>query len=655
MTVVTNEVFTEEINKLRSAIEVEPTIVVDVETNGLDPFGVNQICGIGIGQPSNSLCQYYPFRHHLGENLPLDNLVLLMDLLNHSVKQYIGYNLKFDLHFLEKDGLSLIDKKLIDVIVMVRLVEHSDIKDLALTPTAKRNYGDGAVQYDIDTKKQLRSNKWNKDFSMAPPSFLGEYCKKDVALTAKIYNDYLRKIKKTDQMGVFDFENDLTSVLYTMEKRGVAIDTKYAQQSENLILDRQEQVKQEIYKLAGKEFNISSPAQIGEIFTEMGIESPVKTPKGQDSWSEAALVNINHRMAGLVRQFRTLDKLRSTYIEPYKDIKVMHTSFCNWGTATGRLSSRDPNLQNIPRNHFKLKERTLNADEKAEVLGKIAATVSAKGGVLNGNLSDEVLNTWSFVGDESYNAGDDSQISIRRLFIPRPKYSLVGFDYSQMEVRVFMSYFRNETIDEILNKDDVDFHSEAAKLAFSVDESSEKFKEYRQAAKAITFGTIYGIGNKKLAQQLSTTPKEAGRYKKQYFEGMKGSKEFFDKVVATVTARGWIKNRYGRHYRIDPKFAYKGVNYLVQGTSADLLSERMLEVDKYLQDKESNLLLQVHDEIICEIHDSELETVPYKIRDILEINTLEIPLKVDMEIFQGSWAVKKDLKPLTFDDLIDWD
>ena len=655
MTVVTNEVFTEEINKLRSAIEVEPTIVVDVETNGLDPFGVNQICGIGIGQPSNSLCQYYPFRHHLGENLPLDNLVLLMDLLNHSVKQYIGYNLKFDLHFLEKDGLSLIDKKLIDVIVMVRLVEHSDIKDLALTPTAKRNYGDGAVQYDIDTKKQLRSNKWNKDFSMAPPSFLGEYCKKDVALTAKIYNDYLRKIKKTDQMGVFDFENDLTSVLYTMEKRGVAIDTKYAQQSEILILDRQEQVKQEIYKLAGKEFNISSPAQIGEIFTEIGIESPVKTPKGQDSWSEAALVNINHRMAGLVRQFRTLDKLRSTYIEPYKDIEVMHTSFCNWGTATGRLSSRDPNLQNIPRNHFKLKERTLNADEKAEVLGKIAATVSAKGGVLNGNLSDEVLNTWSFVGDESYNAGDNSQISIRRLFIPRPKYSLVGFDYSQMEVRVFMSYFRNETIDEILNKDDVDFHSEAAKLAFSVDESSEKFKEYRQAAKAITFGTIYGIGNKKLAQQLSTTPKEAGRYKKQYFEGMKGSKEFFDKVVATVTARGWIKNRYGRHYRIDPKFAYKGVNYLVQGTSADLLSERMLEVDKYLQDKESNLLLQVHDEIICEIHDSELETVPYKIRDILEINTLEIPLKVDMEIFQGSWAVKKDLKPLTFDDLIDWD
>ena len=97
------------------------------------------------------------------------------------------------------------------------------------------------------------------------------------------------------------------------------------------------------------------------------------------------------------------------------------------------------------------------------------------------------------------------------------------------------------------------------------------------------------------------------------------------------------------------------MNYLVQGTSADLLSERMLEVDKYLQDKESTLLLQVHDEIICEIHDSEIETVPYKVRDLLETNSLDIPLKVDMEIFQGSWAVKKNLKPLTFDDLIDWD
>jgi len=414
-------------------------------------------------------------------------------------------------------------------------------------------------------------------------------------------------------------------------------------------------VKQEIYKLAGKEFNVSSPMQIGGIFSELGIESPVKTPKGQDSWSEAALVNINHRLAGLIRQYRTLEKLTSTYIEPYVDTSTMHTSFCNWGTATGRLSSRGPNLQNIPRNHFKLLERDLSDYEKQEIKAKIAATVGAKGLSMNEDLSDDVLKTWSFVGDESYTDTDDNQIAIRRLFVPRKGYSLVGFDYSQMEVRVFMSYFRNKTIDEILNKDDVDFHSEAAKLAFKVEESSDKFKEYRQAAKAITFGTIYGIGNKKLSQQLSTTPREAGQYKKQYFAGMEGSKDFFDAVVKTVSVRGWIKNRYGRKYRINPDLAYKGVNYLVQGTSADMLSERMLEVDQYLDDKKSNILLQVHDEIICEIHDSELEDVPYAIRDILQTNSLDIPLQVDMEVCKGSWAVKKDLGPTTLEDYIDWD
>ena len=173
-------------------------------------------------------------------------------------------------------------------------------------------------------------------------------------------------------------------------------------------------------------------------------------------------------------------------------------------------------------------------------------------------------------------------------------------------------------------------------------------------AKNITFGVIYGIGKAKLANQLNVSESDAMKYKKQYFEGIKGSRQFFNSVMKTVAERGWIKNRYGRMYSIPADIAYKGVNYLVQGTSADILNERMIQVYDYLKDKKSNLLLQVHDEIICEIHDSELESVPYKIKELLKNNSLEIPLDVDMEIFQGSWAIKKDLKPLTFDDLIDW-
>ena len=182
-------------------------------------------------------------------------------------------------------------------------------------------------------------------------------------------------------------------------------------------------------------------------------------------------------------------------------------------------------------------------------------------------------------------------------------------------------------------------------------------------AKAITFGTIYGIGNKKLAIQLGTSPKEAGQYKKRYFDGLKGSKTFFDSVVQTVEPRGWIKNRYGRIYKIPADLGYKGVNYLVQGTSADILNERLIEVHKLLQSTKSHLLLQVHDEVICEIHKDEIRTLPKQIKDVMIRNSLNIPLQVDMELCDPSWATKVDLdKALSnghfktkMEDFIDWE
>jgi DNA polymerase-1 len=658
MTIVTTETFDTHLQALKDALQGDSTLVVDVETNGLDSFGVNQICGVGVGQIApTGLIQYYPFRHQFrhGENLDQSQLDDFIQVLNDYTNSLIGYNLKFDAHFLEKEGLNVSNKKLIDVIVMVRLIEHSDVKELGLTPTGRRNYGESVVKYDIDMKKELHANKWHKDFSMAPAEMLGAYCEHDVLLTARLYADYMKRIITTGQLSIFELECSLTAVLYSMENRGIKINKQTAIKTKAALLVRMDEVIKEIYELAGEEFNISSPMQIGKIFTAMGIFSALKTPKGKDSWNEAALVNINHRMAGLIRQYRTLDKLKSTYIDPYLEAAVMHTSFCNWGTSTGRLSSREPNLQNIPRNHFKLIEPVVTDADRPALESKISAMVSAKGVSLTEHLSNEVLKTWSFIGDESYDALDETQIAIRSFFVPRTGFSLLSFDYSQMEVRVFMSYFRNETIDALLSKEGVDFHGEAAKLAFGVDESSPQFKFYRQLAKAITFGTIYGIGNKKLSQQLGTSVADAGKYKQQYFAGMEGSKDFFDKVVDTVTKRGWIRNRYGRRYRINQDFAYKGVNYLVQGTSADILSERMIAIDKFLVDKQSKILLQVHDEIICEIHDSELGTLPFQIKELLEQNSLDIPLKVDMEICAPTWATKKDFTSLSFDDCIEWD
>ena len=642
------------------------TWVVDVETNGLEWQGKNQICGIGVAVETGDT-YYFPFRHYPSlesVNLHPPQLFQLMEVMNER-STLIGYNIKFDLHFLEKDGLQTTDKELIDVIVLVRLTEPADVREFSLTATIKRSYGEEAAEYDITTKKILRKNKWNKDFSQAPPTILGPYCEKDVEYTWKLYQDRFKELERTNQTKIFELEKELTHVLYAMEKRGIPVDSQYAIQAAEKILQRQDQIKKRIFETVGHEFLITSPAQVGEALKELGIEPIVKTAKGNVSWGEEALAQVNHPVAGYMRQYRTLDKVRATYLEPYFDIDTVHTSFCNWGTLTGRLSSRDPNLQNLPRTHFRLSDKPLTSEERETVRGRISASVSAKGGTYNEGLSDEVIDTWGFIGDESYDSKDQSQISIRRLFIPRPDHSLMGFDYSQMEVRVFLDYFRNPEIDALLNKEKVDFHGEAARLAFGVEEGDSEYKYYRQMAKAITFGTIYGIGARKLGIQLGVSMQQASDYKRKYFRGLQGSRQFFEKVVRMVSSRGWIKNRYGRLYVIPKELAYKGVNYLVQGTSADILSERMIEVAKYLSTKKSNILVQIHDELICEIHKDEFKEVPLRIQDLLQQNSLGIPLEVDIELCSPSWATKytwppKEFsltelpKPVTINDYIDW-
>ena len=640
MLVETERQFEEVINALRLA----PTKAVDVETNGLDAFGNNQLCGVGVATGTESDESYYfPFRHQQGTNLPYACLATLMAELSNFTVDLIGYNIKFDLRFLENDGL-VIDRisNLIDVIVMVRLTEPSTVNDLGLTPTITRHYGTEAASYDLNTKKVLKSNKWNKDFSMAPSTLLGPYCELDVSWTYQIYNDCYKKIQKSGQLEIFGLECKLTRVLYDMECRGVAVDKGYALESLEKVEKRRLEVAQEIYDLAGHEFSIQSPQQVGEVFNSLGISSPIKTPGGKESWSEMALIGINHKLAGLIRQYRALGKLQSTYIEPYTDTDILHTQYCNWGALTGMLCSRSRNLQNIPRNHFKLTYKDLSEEERFEVKNRIASTMSAKGLTRIGELDDAVLDTWGFMGDKSFNENDEYQIAIRRTFVPREGFSLVAFDYSQMEVRVFLSYLNNDSVNEMLKQDDVDFHAEAAKLAFKVTEESADFAEKRQLAKNITFGTIYGIGTKRLALQLQTSQPDAALYKKKYFEGLQGSKEFFDSVMTTVADRGWIKNRYGRVYKIPVDYSYKGVNYLVQGTAADILNERIIKVHEYLSDKKSSILMQVHDEIICEIHDDELAKLPWALKEILEDNSLGIPLAVDMEVCDPSWATKRD-------------
>ena len=636
---------TEEFNNAIAYLSNYDEWVIDCETNGLYALRGNQLCGVGVGVEGRTY--YFPFRHQtLDSNLDSDLLPKLMEVMN-TCKTVVGYNIKFDLKFLEKEGLEVQDKALVDVIVMVRLTESTNVNALNLTDTLIRRYGPEAGAYDIETKQLLRKNKWTKDFSLCPPDILGPYCEKDVEGTARLYADCTDKIIRSKQEKVWKLEVDLTKVLYSMECAGVAVDNKYVESSLAKLHKRSKEVLQTIYEISGNEFNVASVVQVGEVFAGLGISSPQKTLKGRDSWSEGALVQINHPLAGWIRQYRTLAKLISTYVEPYRGTSTMHTTYANWGTVTGRLSSREPNLQNIPRNHFKLHDVEFNTEaEIAEIQGRVDAIIAAKGQNVSmsaKSLRKDVLEVWGFLGDESLDESNDKQLAIRRMFKPRPDHYLVSYDYSQMEVRMFMNYIGNPEMLDLMKQEDVDFHGEAAKIAFKIGKDHPEYKFYRQLAKTITFGVIYGIGKDKLAGQLNTSPKEAGKYKAEYFKNITGSKKFFDSVVRMVEQRGWVKSKYDRIYKVDRDKGYRAVNYLIQGTSADLLSERMIEVDKFLTGTNSKMLLQVHDEIICEIHKDDALLIP-QIRDILQENSLGIPLMVDMELCEPSWATKHDFQ-----------
>ena len=627
-------------SKILTILNTQKIVFIDTETNGLDPYVGHRICGIGLGLGSGKT-YYFPFRHLYpnSSNLTQGQLTALIEVLN-TIKIMVGYNIKFDLHMLMMDGFIPWDKDLVDVLVGVRLNEIERFPVLGLKDTIERVFGPGSADYDVRTKGILKKNKWTKNFSLAPIDVLGPYCEEDVKWTTKLYLYCLQGIKSTSQTRIWKLENDLTKTLLRMERIGISIDTSYCEKALEKIQERTNVLTERIFSKVGYEFNLNSTKEVGEMFNSLGIHSQEKTPKGKESWGEVALIQIDHPIAGFLHEHRSLEKMRNTYLEPNKTILILHTTYCNWGTITGRLSSREPNLQNIPRFLISVSDKIISSDKAKEIQERIYSMVRANSGART-TVGGSSLSSWGFTGDEKFSDDTEDIVSIRRLFIARPGYSLISFDYSQMEVRVFLSYLDNKEILQKMAKEDFDFHTEAAKIAFGVTEDNENFKFYRQLAKALTFGVIYGIGVSRLAIQLDKTEEEAKEYRDTYFKNIKGSRRFIHNVAKQVRERGYIVNRYGRRYSPEVGKEYVGVNYLIQGTSADIMSERMIEVDKFLRGVGGSVLLQIHDELICELPTPTLDNYVGKVKELLEYNSFNIPLKVDVAICSPSWAHKK--------------
>lgn len=415
-----------------------------------------------------------------------------------------------------------------------------------------------------------------------------------------IYTQILDMLKGAELTKVFEeIEIPLVQVLFLMEERGIAIDKKALAEFLAEIQASLDSLTGEIYQMAGEEFNLRSPQQLSEVlFTKMDLPTGGKTPSGAYSTSETALMKIfdEHPIIEKILEFRTREKLRSTYLDPLPkaaDKKGrIHTNFNQTATATGRLSSSDPNLQNIP---------------------------------IRGPMGGRM----------------------RSCFIASEGKKLVCADYSQIELRVLAHLSQDPTLLEAFNNNE-DIHSSTASLLFDVP-TKDVTKEQRNNAKTINFGLIYGMGAQKLGQELNINMREAKAFIEKYFEKLSVLKDFYDSIEHDAAHDGYVATISGRrrlaphilspNQRVQSQARRQAINTRIQGSAADIIKIAMIEVEKdeKLKELDAKLLLQIHDELVLESSPENAQAVGERLAEIMtkiqpDGKSLTIPLLVDWGI-----------------------
>lgn len=414
-------------------------------------------------------------------------------------------------------------------------------------------------------------------------------------LINKLYYTLEEKMKETDTEELFKtIEMPLSEVLADMQYQGIYVDKEKLQEFGNELKTRLNELTSEIYELAGEEFNINSPKQLGEIlFEKLQLPMGKKNKKGYSTGVEVLekLKDV-HPIIEKLLEYRQIGKLNSTYVEGLipcinENTHKIHSSFHQTVTATGRISSTDPNLQNIP---------TRNE------LGK----------------------------------------NLRKVFIPEYNKTFIDADYSQIELRVLAHISNDEHMIDAFNKDE-DIHKQVASKVFDTP-MDEVTKEQRTRAKAVNFGIVYGISDFGLSEQLKIPRKEAKQYIEQYLSKYQGIKQFMEDIVETAKTEGYVETLFHRR-RYIPEI--KSNNYMVrqfgsriamntpiQGTAADIMKLAMINVYKELQNKnlKSKIILQVHDELLIEAVEEEKEQVEKILKQEMEnVIKLKVPLKIDIE------------------------
>ena len=579
---------------------------IDTETNSLNIEDA-ELVGVSIAINEDS-AYYIPVNHKdLKDNKKVKDqikeatLIKFLKLIcNDKSILKIGHNIKYDLRILDKYDVkcnSIADTMLLSYAIDNGVTKHN-MDDLAYLHLNHSN---------IKFKELVGSGKKEITFDYVEINRALEYAAEDALITLKLYNFLYKKVKTQKNNFVYnEIDLPLVNTLSQIEKNGIKINASYLNELSKEFEKESLSLENKIFKLAGKDFNIGSPKQLGEIlFIELKIAGGKKTKSGTFSTDVSTLSNLSdqgYEIASLILEWRELTKLKSTYTDALqkqatKHQSRVHTSYGIANTLTGRLSSNDPNLQNIP-------IRTANGRK------------------------------------------------IRKAFISEANKILMSFDYSQIELRLAAEISGDKNFIEAF-KNNEDIHSSTASQIFGVD-STKLDPEMRRKAKAINFGILYGISPYGLAKQLSVTNSEAKIYIENYFKKYPNIKQYMDTQIEFAKTNLYVETMFGRRCNLkninDKNFAVRGfaerqaINAPIQGTAADIIKLAMIEFDKIIHSEQlkAKMLLQVHDELIFEIDEADKDSSVEKIKFVMEnvhlqFKDFQVPLLVDYG-FGNNWG-----------------
>ena len=582
-TLITDE---KELMRIVSLLDEKMIVAFDTETTGLS-YENDSLVGFSFAFNEEE-AYYVPFGHfYLGVPEQISHEAAKTAIQTIFKSLVVGHNIKFDLHFvsrfLEVETLDIYA----DSMILAWLINPESA--LSLDKLSEKLLNHTMFSFGEMVKK-------GETFASVDIDDACKYAAEDALITLKLYKLFLQKLELQDAGHLIDeaahVEIPFVQTLLSMEKVGIKVDGGFLEKFLVEVKARLAELTADIYAQVGSEFNINSTKQLGVVlFEHLGLPVGKKTKTGY-STDENVLSGLKdaHAVIPSLLEYREVYKLYSTYIEPLltlsreSEASRVHTSFVQTGTATGRLSSKNPNLQNIP-------------------------------------------------------ARTELGLRIREAFIAGSGKKLIGIDYSQIELRL-LAHFSQDKVLVAAFKEDKDIHTQTAIALFGEEEAASK----RNVAKTVNFGLLYGMGQKKLSDTLGITTKEAKEIIERYFESFPTVKTYFRSIVDKSVEQGYVetllkRRRYFDYDNATPMFraAYdrESVNTVFQGSASDLIKLSMNKIQKVIhkENLDAKMLLQIHDELIFEVDADQAEALAARFRDIMEdIKELNVPLKVSVNI-----------------------